>query len=162
MSQKDILYVRLIEVSFAETPLPALAVHFSGACAHRCSGCHSKALWEIQKEDAITLGYFLETLEKRIGESQGLLRSVVLLGTDSISKTIAGAPFVTWARRNGIQSVIYTGYHLRSAIKMYTYPDLFVCGPYVKGEWSDNKRFYQITTREGTERYREISKEQYF
>ena len=155
-----IFTVRQTSISCAESPFVTLNINFSGPCEHKCKECHSKALWEVKSTDNILLRDLMDHLKEL--QEFGIINGLCILGTDNPEKEDAVKTLIESCIGLNIPSVVYTGYHITEAVKRYGLADYYICGPYITGEWSDNKEFYALTDNGEEIGYAKMSKENYY
>ena len=157
-----IVNIRRIEVSGAESPFLTLNIHFSGMCDNACPECHSQTLWKAKETDEMKLNTVIEQARDMFIDA-GVINGICILGTDNKDKYHATRILIDVADSMGMVSIVFTGYTIMDAVGAYGYPDYFVSGKYVQGEWHENKSFYQLVEdEEGILGYAEISLAEYF
>lgn len=158
-----IVNIRRMEVSGAESPFLTLNLHFSGDCDNRCPDCHSQSLWNVQEKDRMQLNSVIEKARDMF-ISSGIVDGLCILGTDNRDKHYATRVLIDVVDNIGMLSIVFTGYDILTAVKCYGYPDYFVTGKYVRGEWHENKSFYRLVedSSTGALGYSEISLAEYF
>jgi len=152
--------IRHMDVSCLESPYTTVNIHFSGPCDNGCELCHSKDLYEVKQEDHTYIKDVLSFIEER--QESGLINGICILGTDNHEKIEAVNALLRFADEKGLVSVLYTGYSMEKARKKYGAPTWIIAGPYVSGEWHENKRFYVRIGESSPYKYIEKSHSEFF
>lgn len=157
-----IVSVRHMEVSCSESPFVLMDIHFSGMCANTCENCHSKELWTTVEKDYKPLSSIMMEVIKHFEDAE-LIDGLCIMGTDNQDKSEAVKILVELAKDFGMISIVFTGYDsLFKATECYGRPTYFIVGPYRKGEWQENKRFFKQDIDNRNLTYTEMSAQEYF
>lgn len=158
LSESDraiIVSIRYETISCAETPFITYNLNYSGQCVNKCINCHSKSLWDTKDTDYKELGAVMDYITTLL--NVGIVNGICILGTDNKDKEESVKVLIAYASASKTNSIVFTGYDIRTAINRYGYPNYYVCGKYKEGEWHENKKFYKLLQDNVEWFYAEIS-----